>query len=454
MNLFSLKTKEVYKEILFIAIPSILESLVVTLSSIIESKMVSSLGIKAIAAISITSQPRLLILSIFFAIDIVVSSLVAKYLGKGKQNISNEILNKALKIVAVLSIILSILPIVFARQILLAFANQPDTINDSVTYFQIVIAGMIFNTVYITINAAFVGSGKTDITFKSDLIAFTINVIFNYFLIEGRHGFPALGISGAAIATVIGYFVAMVYCFIALSNKNNYINIYQIINSKIHINKGLYSEIAILTKSAFADKFIQRLSLLVVAAIVARIGSFQTAVYAVCMHLMNINFAVGYGFQTASVALVGRSYGAKDCSSIKMYNDCIVKITLFISIILSIFVIVSRHWFINLFSHEEEFVKLGEISCVIIGFISIFQNLKFTYVGCLQGLGDMKAVMLISLVAFSVVNLLLLFLLVIIMGKGIYGVWISSFATQFMQCGMSYYYVKKDISNLRKGFAK
>lgn len=449
-----MKKKDVYKEILLIAVPSILESLVVTFTSIIDSKMVSSLGIKAIAAISITNQPRLLILSIFFAINIVVSSLVAKYLGEANQDICNEILNKALKIVVVLSIILSIFPIIFARPILLAFANQPDTLNDSVTYFQIIIAGMIFNTTYMIINAAFVGSGKTNITFKSDSISCVVNIIFNYLLIDGRCGFPALGIKGAAIATVIGYFMAMVYCLVALLNKNNYINIYHITNGKAHINKHLYGEITLLTKSTFTDKLAQRISLLVVGAIVARIGSLQTAVYAVCTHLMNINYAIGSGFQTASIALVGRSYGAKNSDNIEMYNNNIVELTLVISIILSILMILLRHWFINLFSHEEEFIILGEISCIIIGFIAVFQSLKFAYIGCLQGLCDMKAVMYISLISFSLINLVLLVILVLIMKKGIYGVWISAFVTQTIQCIMAYYYVKKDITNVRKEFEK
>lgn len=454
MNFISVKKKDVYKEILLIAIPSILESLVITFTSIIDSKMVSSLGIKAIAAISITYQPRLFILSVFLAIDIVVPSLVAKYLGEDNRDICNEILNKALKIVVVLSIMFSILSIIFARSILLAFANQPDTLNDSVMYFQIIMAGTVFNTIYMTINAAFVGSGKTNITFKSDSISCIANIIFNYLLIDGRCGFPALGIKGAAIATVIGYIMAMIYCLVALSNKNNYINVYYITDGKTHINKHLYGEIALLAKSTFTDKIAQRISLLVVGAIVARIGSLQTAVYAVCMHLMNINYAIGSGFQTASVALVGRSYGAKNSDSIEMYNENIVELTLVIAIILSILMIILRHWFINLFSYEEEFVRLGEISCIIIGFIAIFQSLKFAHIGCLQGLCDMKATMFISLVAFSVINLVLLAILVLIMGKGIYGVWISTFVTQMIQCIMAYYYVKKDINNVRKEFAK
>ena len=77
--------KNAYKEIFVIGVPSVLQVLVTTFSSIIDSKMVSALGIKAIAAISVTNHPRLLALSLFFAISTVTSSLVARYLGEKKQ---------------------------------------------------------------------------------------------------------------------------------------------------------------------------------------------------------------------------------------------------------------------------------------------------------------------------------------------------------------------------------
>lgn len=451
MNFLFDEKRKAYKEIMVIGIPSILESLVVAFTSIVDSKMVSVLGVKTISAVAITVQPRLLIISLFLALDIVISSLVAKYFGEKNQDSANELLKKVLITVSVLSILFSILPIIFARPILIAFANQPDTINDSVIYFQILMAGMIFNTVYLAINAAFVGFGKTNITFVGGVINFIVNVTFNYLLIEGRYGFPALGVKGAAIATVLSYIATMTYSLIMLLNKNNFINLPYMLSHNFNNNDGMYKELAVRTKNTYIDKLAQRLSIFMIAALVARIGSLQMAVYSVCMHLFNIGFSFGTGAQTAAVALLGKAYGAKDNEGIKLYKDCVVNFTLAISIILLAAIVFSRHWFIGLFSDEQEFVKLGEISCIIVGVITLFQSMKYPYLGSLQGLGKMKEVMYTTIVSFSFVNIIALIVLVVILKTGLYGVWISSFLSQIVQGTMAYHYVNKSINNLSRG---
>lgn len=100
--------------------------------------MVSALGITAISAISVTNQPRLFIFSIFFALNTVTSSLAAKYLGRNDRDQANRTLDAVIKLVIGLSVLLSILSVLLARPIMIAFANQKDTLEDSILYFRIV----------------------------------------------------------------------------------------------------------------------------------------------------------------------------------------------------------------------------------------------------------------------------------------------------------------------------
>ena len=80
-------------------------------------------------------------------------------------------------------------------------SGQPDTINDSILYFRIVVGGLIFKLIYLVINAALRGCGRTRITMISNLTACGVNIVFNYLLINGNLGFPAMKIAGAALAT-------------------------------------------------------------------------------------------------------------------------------------------------------------------------------------------------------------------------------------------------------------
>ena len=125
----SLDKKTITKEILNIGIPSFLETLFTTFAGIIDSKMVSKLGVTAISAVSVTNQPRLFVFSIFFALNTVTSSLVAKNFGKNDRDTANRIFDHVMKLVLMLSVGLSIASVLLARPIMIAFANQKDTME-------------------------------------------------------------------------------------------------------------------------------------------------------------------------------------------------------------------------------------------------------------------------------------------------------------------------------------
>ena len=91
--------------------------------------------------------------------------------------------------------------------------STADTHEEAVQYFQIIMGGMVFNCIQMAVNAAQRGAGNTKITMRTNVTSNTVNMIGNYLIIEGHLGFPALGIRGAAIATVISRFVE---CFIVV----------------------------------------------------------------------------------------------------------------------------------------------------------------------------------------------------------------------------------------------
>ena len=172
--------KGLSREIVSIGVPSFLETLFTTFVSVIDSKMVSALGTSAISAISVTNQPRLFIYSVFFALYTVTTSLVAKYNGSGDRENANRIFDHVLKLTLILSVILGGLAVVLARPIMILFSGQPDTLEDSIIYYRIVMGGMIFNLVFLTINAALRGFGKTKLTLADNALSCVVNIIFKF----------------------------------------------------------------------------------------------------------------------------------------------------------------------------------------------------------------------------------------------------------------------------------
>lgn len=435
--------RKLLKEILTIGVPSFFETLFTTFSNIIDSKMVSAMGLTAISAVSVTNPPRLFIISVFIALNTVLTSLIAKCVGEEDRDKANRFFDSVLKIVLLLSIVLSIASVALARPIMLAFSHQMDTLDASITYFRIVMGGMVFNTLFMAINAALRGCGHTNLTFTANIIFCGVNILFNYLLIEGHMGFPALGIAGAAIATVAGMLAALIFMIFQAFRKDLFVNIPYCISKRYRLSREGTREIGQLSRSTITDGLATRVSILIIGAIVARIGSYQMAVYSVGMHLMSVNQALGSGLQTAGVALVGRSYGAKDKALMNDYKRNILRLGLGSAVVLGLAIVAGGRWFYGFFSDDPVFISMGATSCLFIGAITISQTMKFALTGCMQGVGAMKEVMTASIVSFSVVNLGVLAFTVFILKMGVWGAWIGSLASQTVQALMLWRYTGK-----------
>ena len=180
--------KKTVKTALNMAIPSIVESFFVALAGLVDSLMVSSLGANAVAAVGLTTQPKFMGLAVFLAINVSLSALVARRFGENKRKDANNILVTALALIVELSVVLSIVFVALAPQIMTLCGSSPETHDSAVIYYRIVMGGMIFNCVQMGINSAQRGAGNTKITMRTNITSNTINIIFNYFLINGHCG--------------------------------------------------------------------------------------------------------------------------------------------------------------------------------------------------------------------------------------------------------------------------
>ncbi|MCQ2580182.1 MAG: MATE family efflux transporter, partial [Treponemataceae bacterium] len=182
-----------YKNAFNMAWPAIIESFFVAFAGLIDSLMVSKLGAYAVAAVGLTTQPKFMGLSLFFATNIAVSALVARRRGEQNQEDANRIMFTSVIFIVISSIIVSAACLLLADPIILLCGSTPETHESAVIYFRIIMGCMIFNCIQMGINSAQRGAGNTKITMTTNVTSNTINIIMNYMLIEGHCGFPALG---------------------------------------------------------------------------------------------------------------------------------------------------------------------------------------------------------------------------------------------------------------------
>lgn len=410
--------------------PSIVESFFVAFAGLVDSLMVSSLGSYAVAAVGLTTQPKFVGLSLFFALNVAISALVARRRGEEKQEAANRILSTAIVFIIVAAIVLSILLVALAGPIIDLCGSTPETHDSAVAYFRIIMGGMIFNCVQMGINSAQRGAGNTKITMRTNVTSNTVNIIFNYLLIGGHFGFPALGIHGAALATVLGTVVACIMSILSILKPDGFISLPYIMKNRVLPAVTSFVNLVHVGYSVFFEQILMRIGFMLTAIMAARQGTDAMAAHQVGMNIMGLSFSFGDGLQAAAVALIGRSLGAGDKELAKEYGRICRMFGGVISACLAVLYFVGARPLMSLFFAEEHIVAIGVNIMRVIIFVVVFQISQVVYMGCLRGAGDTFYTAVASTISVTFIRTLGSYLGGYTFGLGIVGIWLGVLADQ------------------------
>ncbi len=417
--------KQGYQTAFHMAWPAVMESFFIALAGMVDSLMVSTMGAYAVAAVGLTTQPKFIGMCIFMATNVSVSALVARRRGEQDQQGANQTLLMALTFTLALGAVVSALCVTFADPIIALCGANEDTQDSAALYFRIIMGGMMFNLISMTINAAQRGAGNTKIAMRTNVTSNVVNMIGNYLLIQGNLGFPALGITGAALATVFGTVVACIMSICSLLPKDNFVSIPYLIREKVRITLEPAKNMVKIASSVFLEQICMRIGFLSVSLMVARLGTASFAAHQVGMNVMNLSFAFGDGMQVAAVALCGRSLGERKPESAKMYGIICQRIGNLISIVLSILYLTCGEWLYHLFFTEPEIIAMGARITKVLTIIVLMQISQVIYMGCLRGAGDVIFTTIASTISITFIRPIASYILGFAMGLGIIGIWLG-----------------------------
>ncbi|MDR1755192.1 MAG: MATE family efflux transporter [Eubacterium sp.] len=418
-----------------IAWPSMLESFLISLTGFADTLMVSAIGSSAIAAVGLTTQPKFLGLAVFMSLSTAVSALTARRLGEGNQKSANGILSQALAIGVLITIVVSAACVFFADEIIGLMGSEPDTHNDAVLYFQVIMGCILFNTVSLIINASQRGAGKTRVAMLSNLTANAVNVVFNYLLIGGNFGFPKLGVLGAAVATVIGTAVGCGVSILSLFRRKSFVS-YRLLKFKFD-RQSLWA-LAGVGSGTLIEQICLRVGFVLFTLSVTKLGTTALAAHQIGMNLMGISFSFGDGLMVAAVALAGRSLGERREDLAKIYGSCCQRIGILCSAVLSfIFITFGRNIF-NFFSDDPAILEYGIMITRIMTVITFLQIGQVVFIGCLRGAGDVRFTAVASFICVTFIRPFMGWLLCYPFGMGLMGAWLGTASDQFVRFVLSY----------------
>ena len=210
-----------YKRLWMLSLPVILQNLITFSLGLIDTFMVSQLGNEEMAAVSSANVPVFLLISIVFGFQSGLGILVSQYWGKGDLKNINRALGVACFLGAGVTAVLAVVLALFPVQVMDLLSNRHDLSLLGAPYLQVIGFSYVFNML-----SSLYASAQRSVensTFGMKLFGFStvLNTALNYLLIFGHGGFPALGVRGAAVATLLARMSEFLICVVcAVRSKN------------------------------------------------------------------------------------------------------------------------------------------------------------------------------------------------------------------------------------------
>ena len=434
------KAKELYQDIIQIAWPSFVE--LTQLASMVDLMMVGSMGgtanpeigTQALAAVGLTTQPKFLLMTAFVAMNTGVTALIARSKGKQDAEQANLVVRQGLLFTFCATVILSILGVVFARPLVIFMESTEEIVTTWATqYLQIQMAGFLTMALTSTITAALraVGDSKTCMIYN--LIANVVNVCFNWLLIYGNLGFPAMGVAGASLATVIGQFVAFVMAMTVILRGNGFLKLE--LKLGFRPNRQVLENMLGIGVPAMVEQLLMRAGMIIFAKTVATLGTTAYATHQVCMNIQALSFMTGQAFAVSATTLMGQSLGKRRTDMAQAYCSRTRTVGFAFSLVLALVFIFFGGAIVGLYNSDPEIIGIGSKIMLIVAFLQPFQSSQFIIAGSLRGAGDTRTTAIITSITVLLVRPIAAITLVTL-GLGLYGAWFAMALDQLLRSAL------------------
>ncbi len=424
-----------YRDTARIAWPSMTEMLLTQLTSMADLMMVGQLGPWAIAAVGFTVQPKFLLMTMFMAMNVGATAMVARFKGAGDVKRANTVLRQALMLNLIFGLLASTLGYIFSgTMIKFMGAAEAQSLVGGTVYLQIQMAGFTLLAITSTITATLRGVGNSRTAMIYNLIANIVNIIFNYILIYGKFGFPRMEVAGASLATVIGQTVAFAYAAVVILKGNQYL--YLRFKDSFKPHWETLRSIFRIGIPSMLEQLVMRAGMITFTKIVATLGTVQYATHHICMSIQAISFMNGQAFAVSATSLTGQSLGKKRPDMAQAYNSRTRRLGMGVSIILGSLIIIFARQLMSLYTDNPDVIEQGTRILRFVALIQPFQSSQFILAGALRGAGDTRATAVIMLITILIVRPSVAHLNVNILNWGLEGAWIALVADQLIRTAL------------------
>lgn len=407
-----------YGRLFRFVLPSIVMMIFTSIYGVVDGFFVSNyVGKIEFAAVNLIMPFPMLLGAFGFMIGTGGSALVAMTLGEGKKKEANEIFSMLIEVTIIVGIVLSVLGILFTRQIAIALGATEDLLESCVTYGRLLLVAITPFMLQNVFQSFLVTAEKPTLGLVVTVIAGLTNVVLDFLLI----GVLQWGVVGAALATGISQVVGGVIPLIYFARENT--SELRLVSSKI--------DFKILGKTCFngSSELMTNVSLSVVnmlynLQLISYAGENGVAAYGVIMYVNFIFVAVFIGYSIGTAPIIGYNYGAGNSVELKNVFKKSIKFNIVAGVLMCVVAILMSGMLAGIFvGYDAELLAMTKrgfsiysLSFVVMG-INIYGSSFFT------ALGDGLRSALISFLRTLLFQMIAVLVLPLIWGLD--GIWMA-----------------------------
>jgi len=418
--------------IIIIALPAIGEMSLNTLLGISDTLMISHfIGSEALAAVGFANQIIFMLIFIFSSFNTGSTAMISRSYGEKDYEKLKKTAGQTVFINSIIGIIITILSLIFDKQIFSIYDMSPEVLELTLSYFNIIVYGVLFMFLSFSYAAILRGAGDTVTPMIITAIANVLNIIGNYVLIKGIGPFPTLGIEGAAWSTTISRLIATLMYTYILFIKNGRL---KISIKDLKITKKIIKPLWNLSYPGAIEQALMQISFVVAGVVVSLLDTNSEAAFRILINIESISFMPAVGLSIAAATLVGKALGEKDIKKASEIGYASTALGVIWGVIMGIIFLAFPKQLLKVFTPKMDIILLSISAMYVAGFNQPFLNFMIVMSGALRGAGDTRAVMIITSLRLWILFIPITYISIIKFNHGVAGVWYGEIISFFIFC--------------------
>ncbi len=351
-----------YKTAIMLALPIAMQNLLTSCATLIDTAMVVSLGDAAVSAMGAAGRFSFLLNIVGFGFASGATSLISQYWGANDGNKLKKTYGFAVMVSMLFSLIYTLALLFFPVSLMRLFTNSAEIVEIGSRYLRIYSIAVPFVMFSQVTSFSFRSVERVTVPLISSVIAVVVNIFFNYCLIFGNFGFPALGLQGAALATVIGMvsqaFILLGF-FIFKSNplRGKFTELFS-------FDRPFCKKYLSIAMPVLINESMWGIGTNVYAMVIGRQGIENHAGYTLYENIQQLFFVFFVGICGACAIMVGKSIGAGDHRLGYITAKRFAILTPLMGVVFGLALFLTADPLLSLFNVETEAARNTALDCL------------------------------------------------------------------------------------------